>query len=81
MNYFNKNISNLANICSNIEITALDNAKDQLEKLPQLKIGENYEYNLELDKFYKSTEKDQMAVETVVINWIPKDFETRSGLT
>ena len=34
-------------------------------------------YNQELNIFYKELVKDQLGVETVVINWIPKDFETR----
>ena len=41
------------------------------------KIAGEYEYNVGLEKFYSNTFKDQLAVETIVINWIPKDFETR----
>ena len=41
------------------------------------KIADEYEYNVGLEKFYSNTLKDQLAVETIVINWIPKDFETR----
>ena len=41
------------------------------------KIADEYEYNVGLEKFYSNTFKDQLAVETIVINWIPKDFETR----
>ncbi len=34
-------------------------------------------YNKELKIFYDETAQDQLAVETIVINYIPKDFETR----
>ena len=34
-------------------------------------------YNEELDLFYKNLLKDQLGVETIIINYIPKDFETK----
>ena len=34
-------------------------------------------YNDELDLFYKNLLKDQLGVETIIINYIPKDFETK----
>ena len=34
-------------------------------------------YNKELDIFYNNTAENQLAVETIVINYVPKDFETR----
>ena len=34
-------------------------------------------YQKELEKFFKNIPKGQLAVETIIINWIPKDFETK----
>ena len=34
-------------------------------------------YNFELDLFYKNLLEDQLGVETIIINYIPKDFETK----
>ena len=34
-------------------------------------------YVNELDVFFAGTVADQLAVETVVINWVPRDFDTR----
>ena len=35
------------------------------------------DYQKELKKFFKSIHKDQLAVETIIINYVPKDFETK----
>ena len=35
------------------------------------------DYEKELEKFFKNIPKGQLAVETIIINWIPKDFETK----
>lgn len=35
------------------------------------------EYNRGLDQFFASADPEQLAVETIVINWIPRDFGKR----
>jgi len=58
------------------------NQKDQQAQTTQIIVtSENHNsenvYISELNKFYNETIKDQLAVETIVINWLPDDFETK----
>ena len=34
-------------------------------------------YNENIEKFFSDTSKDQMAIETILLGYIPKDFATR----
>ena len=58
------------------------NQKDQQAQPTQIIVtSENHNsenvYISELNKFYNETIKDQLAVETIIINWLPDDFETK----
>ena len=73
-NGLKKNIINLASICFNIEVLGIA----RINKKPTGLLSKvSTKYKDELDLFYKNLVNDQLAVETIVINWIPKDFETR----
>ena len=73
-NGLKKNIINLASICLNIEVLKIE----RINKKPMGLLSKvSTKYKDELDLFYKNLVNDQLAVETIVINWIPKDFETR----
>ena len=37
----------------------------------------NYKYNIDLEEFFKTAKNNELAVETILIGYIPKDFDTR----
>lgn len=68
------NVVDLAQKCYNLEDIGLA----QVNKSENIKSSNiPNKYVKELNIFYKELVKDQLGVETVVINYIPKDFETR----
>ncbi|MFL2813219.1 MAG: DUF1800 family protein [Candidatus Puniceispirillales bacterium] len=73
-NGLEKNVTNLAEMCFNLEEVGIaqinKGSKGLLSKVTN-------KYNDELDLFYKNLVKDQLGVETIIINYIPKDFETK----
>ena len=68
------NVIDLAQKCYNLEDIGLAQV-DKSENNKSSNIPNKY--NEELNVFYKELVKDQLGVETIVINYIPKDFETR----
>ena len=68
------NVIDLAQKCYNLEDIGLAQV-DKSENNKSLNISNKY--NEELNVFYKELIKDQLGVETIIINYIPKDFETR----
>ena len=68
------NVIDLAQKCYNLEDIGLAQV-DKSENNKSLTISNKY--NEELNVFYKELIKDQLGVETIIINYIPKDFETR----
>ena len=73
-NGLENNVTKLAEMCFNIEEVGIaqinKESKGLLSKVTN-------KYNDELDIFYKNLVKDQLGVETIIINYIPKDFATR----
>ena len=73
-NGLENNVTNLAEMCFNLEEVGIaqinKESKGLLSKVTN-------KYNDELDLFYKNLVKDQLGVETIIINYIPKDFETK----
>ena len=69
-----KSIKLLANLCHalKVEIEEVSKSKNSLYEIK----SENHYIN-ELNTFYNKTVQDQLAVETIVIDWVPDDFETR----
>tara|TARA_Y100001968_G_C19441586_1_gene762854 strand:- start:794 stop:3619 length:2826 start_codon:yes stop_codon:yes gene_type:complete len=68
------------------EMQAIDNAIKDIQSemskivptnLKKKRIKFYQAYVDDLEKFYNKTVKDQLAVETIVIEWLPDDFETR----
>lgn len=68
------NVIDLAGICYNLEEVGIAQINKESNGLLS-KVSNKY--NDELDLFYKNLVKDQLGVETIIINYIPKDFETR----
>ena len=73
-NGLKNNVTNLAEMCFNLEEVGIA----QINKEPKGLLSKvTNKYNDELDLFYKNLVKDQLGVETIIINYIPKDFETK----
>ena len=74
--FLEKRMSRLQNHFSKPTISI--NSNSQINKEAKGLLSKvSSKYKDELDLFYKNLVDNQLAVETIVINWIPKDFETR----
>ena len=74
--FLEKRMSRLQNHFSKPTISI--NSNSQINKEAKGLLSKvSSKYKNELDLFYKNLVDNQLAVETIVINWIPKDFETR----
>ena len=74
--FLEKRMSRLQNHFSKPTISI--NSNSQINKEAKGLLSKvSSKYKDELDLFYKNLVDNQLGVETIVINWIPKDFETR----
>ena len=61
-----------------LDLDSFKKIQKNTNSTPTNYISNTQKYNNELNEFYETTFKDQLAVETIIIDWLPDDFEERA---